>query len=724
MNYYSEQQISKTLKDNFMPYAMSVIISRAIPEIDGLKPSHRKLLYTMYQMKLLTGERTKSSNIVGQTMRLNPHGDQAIYATMVRLTKSNGALLHPFVDSKGNFGKQYSRDMAFAAPRYTEAKLDSFSAELFADIDKDTVDFVDNYDGTTKEPTLLPVTFPNIIVNPNLGIAVGMASNICSFNLAEVCKTTVSLIKNPKHNLMKTLKAPDFSTGGQLIYRADEMEKIYRTGKGSFRVRAKYQYDKKNHCIEITEIPYTTTAEAIMDKIAELVKQNKCKEISDVRDETDLKGLKITIDVKRSTDPDALMSKLFKLTPLEDSFGCNFNILIGNTPKVCGIAEILEEWTAFRVDCIKRRLYYDIQKMKEKLHLLYGLREILLDIDKAISIIRNTEAERDVVPNLMKGFSIDQVQAEYIAEIKLRNLNREYILKRTKETDEMERQLAEYEETLGSQEKINQIICDQLNGIAKKYGQPRKTEIIGAEEITQFIQEETIDDYAVKVFLTKESYFKKISLVSLRSSGDQKLKEDDKITRVIETSNKAELLFFSDRQNVYKAKLHDLPDGKTANLGEFLPNLLQMEEGERVVDMVVTEDYSGFVLFAFASGKMARVPLKAYETKTNRKRLTNAYSGASPLVKMVFFREETELAAISDTGKILVFSTENVSQKSTRDSQGVSVLLSKKGSQLTDLRPADSLHLKDISYYRTKNIPAVGCFLRKGDHIEEQMSFL
>lgn len=724
MNYYSEQQISKTLKDNFMPYAMSVIISRAIPEIDGLKPSHRKLLYTMYQMKLLTGERTKSSNIVGQTMRLNPHGDQAIYATMVRLTKSNGALLHPFVDSKGNFGKQYSRDMAYAAPRYTEAKLDSFSAELFADIDKDTVDFVDNYDGTTKEPTLLPVTFPNIIVNPNLGIAVGMASNICSFNLAEVCKTTVSLIKNPKHNIMKTLKAPDFSTGGQLIYRADEMEKIYRTGKGSFRVRAKYQYDKKNHCIEITEIPYTTTAEAIMDKIAELVKQNKCKEISDVRDETDLKGLKITIDVKRSTDPDALMSKLFKLTTLEDSFGCNFNILIGNTPKVCGIAEILEEWTAFRVDCIKRRLYYDIQKMKEKLHLLYGLREILLDIDKAISIIRNTEAERDVVPNLMKGFSIDQVQAEYIAEIKLRNLNREYILKRTKETDEMERQLAEYEETLGSQEKINQIICDQLNGIAKKYGQPRKTEIIGAEEITQFTQEETIDDYAVKVFLTKESYFKKISLVSLRSSGDQKLKEDDKITRVIETSNKAEILFFSDRQNVYKAKLHDLPDGKTANLGEFLPNLLQMEEGERVVDMVVTEDYSGFVLFAFASGKMARVPLKAYETKTNRKRLTNAYSGASPLVKMVFFREETELAAISDTGKILVFSTENVSQKSTRDSQGVSVLLSKKGSQLTDLRPADSLHLKDISYYRTKNIPAVGCFLRKGDHIEEQISFL
>lgn len=724
MNLYSEQQISKTLKDNYMPYAMSVIISRAIPEIDGFKPSHRKLLYTMYQMKLLTGDRTKSSNIVGQTMRLNPHGDQTIYATLVRLTKDNGALLHPFVDSKGNFGKQYSRDMAYAAPRYTEAKLDQFAAELFADIDKDTVDFVDNYDGTAKEPTLFPVTFPNIIVNPNLGIAVGMASNICSFNLAEVCKTTVALIKNPKHNILKTLKAPDFSTGGRLIYKPEELKKIYQTGKGSFKVRAKYQYDKKNHCIEITEIPYTTTAEAIIDKIAELIKQNKCKEISDVRDETDLKGLKITIDVKRGTDPDALMARLFKQTPLEDSFGCNFNILIGNTPKVCGIAEILEEWTAFRVGCIKRRLYFDIQKIKEKLHLLYGLQKILLDIDKAISIIRNTEAERDVIPNLMKGFSIDQIQAEYIAEIKLRNLNREYILKRTRETDDLEQKLADFEETLGSQEKINELICQQLNDIAKKYGQPRKTELIAEEEAEEHQREEIIDDYAVKVFLTQESYFKKISLTSLRSSGEHKLKDEDKICRVIETSNRMEILFFSDRQNVYKAKLYDLPDTKASNLGEFLPNLLQMEEGERVVDMVVTEDYSGFVLFAFASGKMARVPLKAYETKTNRRRLTNAYSGASPLVKMLFFQEETDLAAISDTGKILVFNTENISQKSTRDSQGVSVLLSKKGSVLTDLRPAESLKLKDIQYYKTKNIPAVGCFLRKGDSLEEQISFL
>lgn len=724
MNLYSEQQISKTLKDNYMPYAMSVIISRAIPEIDGLKPSHRKLLYTMYLMKLLTGERTKSSNIVGQTMRLNPHGDQTIYATLVRLTKSNGALLHPFVDSKGNFGKQYSRDMAYAAARYTEAKLDPFSAELFADIDKDTVDFVDNYDGTTKEPTLLPVTFPNIIVNPNLGIAVGMASNICSFNLAEVCSTTIALIKDPNHSIIKTLKAPDFSTGGQLIYKKEELEKIYDTGKGSFKVRAKYRYDKKNHCIEITEIPYTTTAEAIIDKIADLVKQNKCKEISDVRDETDLTGLKITIDVKRNADPEALMARLFKLTPLEDSFGCNFNILIGSTPKVCGIREILEEWTAFRVGCIKRRLYYDIQKVKEKLHLLYGLREILLDIDKAIMIIRHTEAEREVIPNLIKGFAIDQIQAEYIAEIKLRNLNREYILKRTKETGELEQQLKEYEETLGSRDKINALICAQLAEISKKYGQPRKTELLLEEQVTEIAQEETVNDYAVKVFLTRDSYFKKISLVSLRSSGEQKLKEDDKIIRVIETSNRAEILFFSDRRNVYKAKIYDLPDGKAANLGDFLPNLLQMEEGERIVDMVVTEDYSGWILFAYASGKMARIALKAYETKTNRKRLANAYSGASPLVNIFFFTEETELAAISSSGKILVFDTQSVSTKSTRDSQGITVLLSKKGSVLTDLRRADSLKLKDVQYYKTKNIPALGCFLRKGDSLEEQISFL
>ncbi len=724
MNLYTEQEISKTLTENYMPYAMSVIISRAIPEIDGFKPSHRKLLYTMYLMKLLQGDRTKSSNIVGQTMQLNPHGDQTIYATLVRLTRDNGALLHPFIDSKGNFGKQYSRDMAFAAPRYTEAKLEKFSTELFADIDKDTVDFVDNFDGTKKEPTLLPVTFPNIIVNPNLGIAVGMASNICSFNLAEVCKTTIALIKNPKHKISKTLKAPDFSTGGLLIYKQEEMEKIYKTGRGSFKVRSKYNYDKKNHCIEITEIPYTTTLEAIIDKVAELVKQNKCKEISDIRDETDLKGLKITIDVKRGTDPDALMTKLYKLTPLEDSFPCNFNILIGNTPKVCGIGEILEEWTAFRVDCIKRGLYYDIQKMKEKLHLLYGLRELLLDIDKAIAIIRNTEAERDVVPNLMKGFAIDQIQAEYIAEIKLRNLNREYILKRTNETEELEKQIADMEETLGSQEKINELIINQLTDIAKKYGQPRKTELITEEEVEVFEPEAVIEDYALKVFLTKESYFKKISLTALRTSGEQKLKEDDKITRTIETFNRAEILFFTDRQNVYKSKISDLPDGKASVLGEFLPNLLQMEEGERVIDMVVTEDYSGFVLFAFQSGKMARVPLKSYETKTNRKRLTNAYSGASPLVKMIDFKEEMDLAAMSDTGKILVFNTASVSQKSTRDSQGVSVLLSKKGSILTDLCPADSLKLKDIQYYKTKNIPAVGCFLRKGDSVEEQISFL
>ncbi len=705
-----------------MPYAMSVIISRAIPEIDGLKPSHRKLLYTMYTMKLLTGERTKSSNIVGQTMKLNPHGDMAIYETLVRLTRANGSLLHPFVDSKGNFGKRYSRDMAFAAPRYTEAKLEPFCAELFADIDKDTVDFIDNYDGSMKEPVLLPVTFPNIIVNPNLGIAVGMASNICSFNLAEVCKTAIACIKNPDCDLFKTLKAPDFPTGGQIIFNKTEMERIYKTGKGSFRVRSKYRYDKKNQCIEIFEIPYTTTAEAIIDKIAELVKQNKVREISDVRDETDLNGLKITIDVKRSVDPDVLMSRLFKMTPLEDSFGCNFNILIGNTPRVCGIKEILEEWTAFRVGCIQRQLYYDISKISEKLHLLYGLKKILLDIDKAIAIIRNTESEKEVIPNLMKGFGIDEVQAEYVAEIRLRNLNREYILKRTNETEELEKQREEYQKILDSRELVHQRICDQLSAIAKKYGQPRRTEIISGEQVEEYQEEKFVEDYGVKLFLTEHGYFKKISLVSLRSSGEQKLKEDDTIVSVVETSNKAELLLFSDRQNVYKAKVYEMPDSKASNLGDYLPNLLQMEAGERIVNITATEDYSGFALFAFASGKMAKVPLSSYETKTNRKRLANAYSAASPLVEVLFFQEDMDLAAFGSTGKVLVFNTASVPQKATRDSQGVNVLLSKKGSTLTALRRLDELEFADPNYYKTKNIPAVGCFLRKGDEVDKQIS--
>lgn len=721
---YSEQEISNTLEKNYMPYAMSVIISRAIPEIDGLKPSHRKLLYTMYLMKLLTGDRTKSTNIIGQTMRLNPHGDQAIYATMVRLTRANGALLHPFVDSKGNFGKQYSRDMACAAPRYTEAKLDPFCQELFADIDKDTVDFVDNYDGTMKEPCLLPVTFPNILVNPNLGIAVGMASNICSFNLQEVCDTTIALIQDPEADLLQTLKAPDFPGGGQLLYNEEEMRRIYETGKGSFRIRAKYRFDKKNHCIEIYEIPYTTTAEAIIDKIAELAKGGKLKEISDVRDETDLHGLKITLDIKRSVDPDVLMTRLFKTTPLEDSFGCNFNLLIASTPKVCGIREILEEWIAFRVDCIKRQLYFEIGKIEEKLHLLYGLRSILLDIDKAISIIRHTEAEKEVIPNLMKGFSIDQVQAEYIAEIRLRNLNREYIVKRTEEIRELEEQKEENQKILGSKKLIHQRICQQLRTIGKKYGQPRKTEVVEDTTVTTFAEEQFVEEYAVKLFLTEQGYFKKISLVSLRSSGEQKVKEDDRMMQTVECNNRAELLFFTNQQNVYKTKVYEMPDAKASSLGEYLTNLLQLEPEERVVYMVSTEDYHGFLLFAFENGKMAKVPLESYQTKTNRKRLTNAYSGKSPLVSVCFLEEDTELAAFGSNGKVLVFHTSAVTPKATRDSQGISVLLSKKGSTLTEVRVTTELPFADVGYYRTKNIPAVGCFLRKGDELDKQISFL
>ncbi len=721
---FTEQNISETLETNYMPYAMSVIISRAIPEIDGLKPSHRKLLYTMYKMKLLTGDKTKSSNIVGQTMQLNPHGDQAIYATMVRLTRGNEALIHPLIDSKGSFGKVYSRDMAPAAARYTEAKLDPICKELFADIDKDTVDFADNFDGSTKEPLLLPVTFPNILVNPNLGIAVGMASNICSFNLEEICQTTINFIKNPDCDIMKTLPAPDFPTGGQIIYNEAEMAKIYETGRGSFKIRAKYSEDKKNHCIDIYEIPYTTTAEAIIDKIAELIKSGKIKEINDVRDETDLKGLKITIDVKRATDVDKLMTKLFKMTPLEDSFGCNFNVLMGQTPVVAGIKGILEEWTEFRRECIRRGLTFDIDKMKEKLHLLYGLEKILLDIDKAIRIVRETESEKDVIPNLMSGFDIDKVQAEYVAEIRLRNLNREYILKRTAETEELENKIQENESILSSRDKMNSLICKQLKEVAKNYGKPRKSEIITNEDIEVYSEEKYIEDYPVKLFLTEQSYFKKISLAALRTSGEHKLKEDDKIKTVIETSNKADLLLFSDRQNVYKAHVYDMPDGKASLLGDYLPNLLQMEQGEKIIGIIATEKYEGRVLFAFENGKMAKIPLSSYETKTNRKKLQNAYSATSPLISMRFFTEDIELAAFSSNGKVLVFDTSMVSEKATRSSQGVSVLLSKKGSRLIDLRDVSDLSFKDPKYYRTKNIPAMGCFIRKGDAIEEQMTFI
>ena len=723
---FTEQNITKTLEDNYMPYAMSVIVSRAIPEIDGFKPSHRKLLYTMYTMGLLNPSRprTKSANVVGQTMKLNPHGDMAIYETMVRLTRSNGSLLYPFVDSKGNFGKQYSRDMAFAASRYTEVKLEPLCTELFADIDKDTVDFVDNYDGTLKEPVLLPVTFPRILVNAIQGIAVGMASNLCSFNLKEVIKTTIKLMKHPNANIMDTLPAPDFPGGGQLIYKAEEMEKIYKTGRGSFKMRSKYRYDKKNSCIEIYEIPYSTTIEAIIDKLADLVKQNKVRDITDVRDETDLNGLKITIDIKKSCDPDKLMSRLFMMTPLQESFSCNFNILIGDMPKVMGVREIITEWIAFRIECIKRQLYFDIQKIKDKLHLLYGLSKILLDIDKAVRIVRETEHDKDVVPNLMEGFDIDKIQAEFVAEIKLRNLNKEYILNRTKEIGNLEEELKKNEQTLNSEELIKDKITQQLKDVAKKYGEDRKTEIIFEEHIETVDQDSFIEDFPLKIFYTRDGYLKKISLVSLRSSGEQKLKEGDKLKGVVETTNKSELLMFSDQQNVYKVKTYDLPDSKASNLGDYLPNLLGMEEGEKILKVMDANDYKGHVLFVFESGKMAKVPLKSYVTKTNRKRLSNAYSAASPIVDILYLEQDMDLVVFSTKDKVLAFNTENINPKATRDSQGVNVMLLKKNAKVAKIRTFDEVNFNDVNYYKTKNIPAVGCFLRKDDTIRDQMTFL
>ncbi len=719
---FTEQNITKTLEDNYMPYAMSVIVSRAIPEIDGFKPSHRKLLYTMYTMGLLNPSRprTKSANVVGQTMKLNPHGDMAIYETMVRLTRSNGSLLYPFVDSKGNFGKQYSRDMAFAASRYTEVKLEPLCAELFADIDKDTVDFVDNYDGTLKEP----VSFPSILVNANQGIAVGMASNLCSFNLKEVIKTTIKLMKHPNANIMDTLPAPDFPGGGQLIYKAEEMEKIYKTGRGSFKMRSKYRYDKKNSCIEIYEIPYSTTIEAIIDKLADLVKQNKVRDITDVRDETDLNGLKITIDIKKSCDPDKLMSRLFMMTPLQESFSCNFNILIGDMPKVMGVREIITEWIAFRIECIKRQLYFDIQKIKDKLHLLYGLSKILLDIDKAVRIVRETEHDKDVVPNLMEGFDIDKIQAEFVAEIKLRNLNKEYILNRTKEIGNLEQELKKNEQTLNSEELIKDKITEQLKAVAKKYGEDRKTEIIFEEHIETVDQDSFIEDFPLKIFYTRDGYMKKISLVSLRSSGEQKLKEGDELKGVVETTNKSELLMFSDQQNVYKVKTYDLPDSKASNLGDYLPNLLGMEDGEKILKIMDANAYKGHVLFVFESGKMAKVPMKSYETKTNRKRLSNAYSGASPVVDILYLEQDIDLVVFSTKDKVLAFNTENINPKATRDSQGVNVMLLKKNAKVAKIRTFDEVNFNDVNYYKTKNIPAVGCFLRKDDTVRDQMTFL
>ncbi|AGC69444.1 DNA gyrase subunit A [Thermoclostridium stercorarium subsp. stercorarium DSM 8532] len=718
---FTEQKIVETLKLNYMPYAMSVIVSRAIPEIDGLKPSHRKLLYTMYKMGLLNGDKTKSANVVGQTMKLNPHGDMAIYETMVRLTTGYGALLHPLIESKGNFGRVYSRDMKYAAPRYTEVKLAPISAELFRDIDKDTVDFTDNYDGTMKEPVLLPTVFPNILVNPNQGIAVGMASNICSFNLKEVCEATIAYIKNDNVDLLQYLKAPDFPTGGELIYNERELRNIYETGRGSFRVRARYRFDKKNNCIEIYEIPYTTTAETIIDSITELVKNGKIKDITDVRDETDLSGLKITIDIKRSADPDALMNKLFKLTPLEDSFGCNFNILINGRPQVLGIKGILDNWIEFRMNCIRRQTAFDIKRKSERLHLLEGLSRILLDIDKAIKIIRETEKEDQVVPNLMKGFGIDQTQAEFIAEIKLRNLNREYILKQTANIEALKAEIAELKDIYEKESRILDIICRQLEEISKKYGQPRRTGIISEQQVEVVTEEVMIEDYNVRLFLTEQGYLKKIPLTSLRSSGEQKLKEDDRIIQEIEARNKSDLILFSSQYVAYKIKVHEINDCKTSMLGEYLGNVLELNEGERILYMVATEDYSGYMLFSFVNGKCAKIPLSSYATKTNRKKLINAYSNESPLCDIRFLREDRELVAFSDINKVLIFNTANINPKATRDSGGVQVMKSKNGSIMVKIKELDEVNFTDFDYYRTKNIPAVGCYLKDEDREEKQV---
>ena len=717
----TEQAISETLELNYMPYAMSVIVSRAIPEIDGFKPSHRKLLYTMYKMGLLTGGRTKSANIVGQTMRLNPHGDAAIYETMVRLSRGNETLLHPFVDSKGNFGKVYSRDMAYAASRYTEAKLDGICAELFRDIDSDTVDMVDNYDATMKEPSLLPTTFPNVLVSANQGIAVGMASNICSFNLREVCDTAIALMKNPDHDILETLPGPDFSTGAELLFDEAATREVYATGRGSFKLRAKWHYEKEGNLIEITEIPYTTATEVIMDKVAELIKAGKIKEIADMRDETDLGGMKLTVDLKRGVDPDKLMQKLFRLTPLQDSFACNFNILIAGMPRVMGVGEILEEWTAWRMDCIKRRLFFQIGKREERLHLLKGLERILLDIDKAIRIIRETELEAEVVPNLMIGFGIDEVQANYVAEIKLRNINKEYILKQTKAISQLEQEIADMKDTLGSARKLKNVIIQELQEVSKKYGQPRKTEIIyQAVEAEPEEEEEDVPDYPVTVFVSKDGYLKKITAQSLRMSGEQKFKEGDSLLFSQETTNRADVLVFSDQFQCYKSRLSEFEDSKASLLGDYLPQKLGMEQGESVRSVVLTADYSGFVLFFFENGKVAKVPLSAYETKTNRKKLTGAYSDKSALVAVYALQEDVQMALYASDGRTLIFSTAQLLPKTTRNTQGVAVLTLKKKAVLTAVLPLEQSGIENPSRYRTKTIPAAGALLKSEDTQEKQ----
>ena len=720
----TEQAISETLEINYMPYAMSVIVSRAIPEIDGFKPSHRKLLYTMYKMGLLKKDRVKSANIVGQTMQLNPHGDAAIYETMVRMAKGNETLLHPFVDSKGNFGKVYSRDMAYAASRYTEAKLDSICEELFRDIDSDTVDMVDNYDGSLKEPSLLPTTFPNVLVSANQGIAVGMASNICSFNLKEVCETAIALMENPDHDILETLPGPDFSTGAQLLFDANATREIYTTGRGSFKLRAKWRYVKDGNHIEIYEIPYSTTAEVIIDKVVDLNKAGKIREIADIRDESDKNGLKLTIDLKRGVDADKLMQKLMRLTPLQDSFPCNFNILIAGMPRVMGVGEILEEWTAWRTDCVKRRIFFQIQKKEERLHLLKGLERILLDIDKAIRIIRETELESEVIPNLMIGFGIDEIQANYVAEIKLRNINKEYILKQTKAISELEKEIAELTATLKSQKKLQAVIISELKQVADTHGKPRKTEIIYQVEEQDAEEEvEQIPDYPVTLFVSKEGYLKKITAQSLRMSGEQKFKEGDSLSFSVETTNRAELLVFTDKYQCYKSRLSDFEDGKASLLGDYLPQKLGFEQGETVVSVVLPGDYKGFVLFFFENGKAAKVPLSAYETKTNRKKLTGAYSDKSPLKTVLAMQTDEQVAVYSTDGRAAIFSTAQLLPKTTRNTQGVAVMSLKKKAQLTHALRLEESGITNPSRYRSRTIPTAGALLKQEDSLEKQITF-
>ncbi len=719
-----EQPITETLETNYMPYAMSVIVSRAIPEIDGFKPSHRKLLYTMFKMGLLTGARTKSANIVGQTMRLNPHGDAAIYETMVRLSAGYQALLTPFVDSKGNFGKVFSRDMSYAASRYTEAKLSAICAELFRDIDKDTVDLVDNYDGSMKEPSLLPTAFPNVLVSANMGIAVGMASQICGFNLAEVCDATVAWLRDPEHDLLSTMPAPDFPTGGEIIYDRAQMENIYRTGRGSFKVRARWRYIQKENIIEIYEIPYTTTLEAIIDKVAELIKTGKIREINDMRDETDLSGLRLAIDLKRGADPDKLMQKLFRMTTLQDAFPCNFNILVAGNPRVMGVGEILEEWTAWRIECIRRRVFFDLGKKKEKLHLLKGLERILLDIDRAIDIIRNTELESEVVPNLMMGFGIDQTQAEFVAEIKLRNINREYILKRTSETEELERDIEELESIVNNRRKLKAIIIDELKAISKKYGTPRKTGIVYASELEEPDEDEQVEDYAVTLFLSCEGYFKKITAQSLRMSGEQKYKDGDGLAVSFESTNRAELLFLTDKQQMYKARVSDFEDGKASVLGIYLPTRLKMDEGESVIAMIDPGDYKKHLLLMFENGKAARIELSAYETKTNRRKLVGACSDKSPVKAVMLIGEEFDVACYSSDGRALIFNTAQLQPKTSRSTQGVAVMSLKAKRVLERALPLKDSDIQNTARYRVRSIPAAGALIKGEDRAEKQLSLM